>query len=43
MNPVGIYDYRELLERKDVDAVFIATPIYLHREHAVAVMQAGQG
>ncbi len=42
MNPVGIYDYRELLERKDVDAVFIATPIYLHREHAVAVMQAGK-
>lgn len=42
MNPAGIYDYRDLLDRKDVDAVFIATPIYLHREHAVAVMQAGK-
>ncbi len=42
MKPAGIYDYRDLLDRKDVDAVFIATPIYLHRDHAVAVMQAGK-
>lgn len=42
MKPVGIHDYRELLSRSDVDAIFIATPIYLHREHAVAVMEAGK-
>ncbi len=39
MKPDGIEDYRRLLERKDVDAVFIATPIHLHAEHAVAAMQ----
>jgi predicted dehydrogenase len=42
MNPAGIEDYRKLLEREDVDAVFIATPIHLHREHAVAAMEAGK-
>ena len=40
--PVGIHDYRELLARKDVDAVFIATPIHLHAEHAVAAVNAGK-
>ncbi len=42
MNPVGIYDYRELLDRKDVDVVVIATPIYLRREHAVAAAESGK-
>jgi myo-inositol 2-dehydrogenase/D-chiro-inositol 1-dehydrogenase len=42
MNPEGIEDYRELLARKDIDVVFIATPIHLHAEHAVAAMQAGK-
>jgi predicted dehydrogenase len=34
-------DYRKLLERRDLDAVAIATPIYLHREHVVAALDAG--
>ena len=34
-------DYRKLLERRDLDAVAIATPIYLHREHVVATLDAG--
>ena len=42
MNPASIYDYHELLERDDVDAVFIATPIYLHAEHATAALAAGK-
>lgn len=32
-------DYRELLER-DLDAVFVTTPDYLHEEHAVAALQS---
>src|SRR5690606_2583615 len=40
--PVGIHDYRDLLEREDIDAVFIATPIHLHSEHATAALEAGK-
>ncbi len=35
-------DYQQLLEKKDVQAVLIATPTYLHREIAVAAIQAGK-
>jgi myo-inositol 2-dehydrogenase/D-chiro-inositol 1-dehydrogenase len=42
MKPAGIDDYRKLLERADVDAIVIATPIHLHAEHAAAVMAAGK-
>jgi myo-inositol 2-dehydrogenase/D-chiro-inositol 1-dehydrogenase len=42
MKPEGVHDYRELLKRGDIDAVFIATPIYLHAEHASAALDAGK-
>ncbi|WP_045517070.1 Gfo/Idh/MocA family protein [Neobacillus niacini] len=35
-------DYKELLEREDIDAVAILSPDYLHEEHAVAALQAGK-
>ena len=35
-------DYRELLARKDIDAVFVTTPDYLHEEHALAALAAGK-
>ena len=35
-------DYRELLKRADIDAVFIASPDFLHEEHAVAALEAGK-
>jgi predicted dehydrogenase len=34
-------DYHELLS-EDIDAVFVATPDYLHEEHAVATLEAGK-
>ena len=39
----GLYtthDYRDLLDR-ELDAVFITTPDYLHEEHAIAALEAG--
>src|SRR5687768_14870837 len=35
-------DWRQVLERKDVDAVFIAAPPYLHRDATLAALQAGK-
>jgi predicted dehydrogenase len=40
--PATFADYRRLLDRKDIDAVVIATPPYLHAEMAVAALQAGK-
>ena len=40
--PATSSDYRELLERKDVNAVYIATPCDLHAEMAIAALQAGK-
>lgn len=35
-------DYRELLERKDIDAVVITSPDHCHDEHAIAALSAGK-
>lgn len=35
-------DYRELLARKDIDAVFIATPPVYHAKYAIAAMESGR-
>ena len=35
-------DYRELLERKDLDAILIATPPVFHAECAIAAMESGR-
>jgi predicted dehydrogenase len=40
--PVTYSDWRKVIERKDVDAVFIATPPDLHSEMAVAAIRAGK-
>jgi predicted dehydrogenase len=38
----GFEDYRKLLDRKDVEAVVIATPFGLHDEVAIAACDAGK-
>lgn len=35
-------DYRELLEKEEIDAVFITSPDFLHEEHAIAALEAGK-
>ena len=35
-------DYRELLRREDVGAVFVTSPDFLHEEHAIAALKAGK-
>jgi myo-inositol 2-dehydrogenase/D-chiro-inositol 1-dehydrogenase len=41
-NPATYSDWRKIIDRKDVDAVFIATPPYLHSEMAIAAIRAGK-
>jgi myo-inositol 2-dehydrogenase / D-chiro-inositol 1-dehydrogenase len=41
-NPTTYADWRRVLDRKDVDAVFIATPPYLHSEMAIQAIKAGK-
>src|SRR5262245_51598977 len=35
-------DWRELLADKDIDAVYIATPVYLHAVQTIAAAHAGK-
>src|SRR5215467_14054131 len=41
-NPATYADWRRIIDRKDVDAVFIATPPHLHSEMAIAAIKAGK-
>ncbi|MBK9169890.1 MAG: Gfo/Idh/MocA family oxidoreductase [Bryobacterales bacterium] len=41
-NPQTYKDWRPILDRKDIDAVFIATPPHLHAEMAIAALKAGK-
>jgi len=41
-NPSTYADWRQVIDRKGVDAVFIATPPYLHSEMAIAALKAGK-
>ncbi len=41
-NPATYRDYRELLQRQDIDAVHISTPCDLHVEMAIAALKAGK-
>lgn len=35
-------DYKEILADREIDAVFICTPDYLHLEHATAALESGK-
>lgn len=41
-NPRSFTDYRQIIELKNVDAVIVATPCYLHSEISVACLNAGK-
>lgn len=41
-NPFTTKEWRKVIERKDVDAVYVATPPHLHAEMAVAALEAGK-
>ncbi len=41
-NPKSVPEWRQVLDLKDVDAVFVATPCYLHGEMAAACLEAGK-
>lgn len=41
-NPKGYSDYRKLLENKDIDAIYMATPFNTHSEIGQASLEAGK-
>jgi len=40
--PWAAHELRELLSRDDVEAVYIATPVFVHAEQAIAAAEAGK-
>jgi predicted dehydrogenase len=42
LNPFTTKDYRDLLNRKDIDAIAVCSPDFCHEEQAVAVLEAGK-
>jgi predicted dehydrogenase len=38
----GYKDYREVMDRKDIEAVLIATPLHMHAPIAAAALQSGK-
>jgi myo-inositol 2-dehydrogenase/D-chiro-inositol 1-dehydrogenase len=41
-NPQTYTDWRRIIDRKDIDSVYIATPPHLHSEMAIAALEAGK-
>ncbi len=41
-HPQVFEDYQQLLQQEDIDWVLIGSPNHLHREHAIAAMEAGK-
>ncbi|MBN1444926.1 MAG: Gfo/Idh/MocA family oxidoreductase [Candidatus Omnitrophica bacterium] len=35
-------DYRKMLDRKDINAVFVTSPDFLHEEHTIAALESGK-
>ncbi|MBL4935882.1 Gfo/Idh/MocA family oxidoreductase [Clostridium sp. YIM B02515] len=35
-------NYKDLLEREDIEGIVLATPDYMHEEHAVEILRAGK-
>src|SRR4051812_1365444 len=40
--PLFFTEWRDLVRSPDVDAVYIATPVYLHAEQTIAAAEAGK-
>src|SRR5258708_4842851 len=41
-NPKTYADWRQIIDRKDIDVVFIATPPHLHSDMAIAALKSGK-
>lgn len=41
-NPHTYEDYRQLLDRKDIDAILICTPLHLHAQMTIDALHAGK-
>lgn len=41
-NTFVTFDYRELIARDDLDAIFVCSPDFCHEEHAIAALKGGK-